>query len=205
MSKRRLSGTGSGSGSSGGEKASRLSLSDGQLQALEAAFVGGSSQGLGGDLGEVRAPLTRFLDSVKGSIFMSLRAFLAAATMGGAGVMPSGSEGEVEPLDRDLAKEVEALEKEAEKLAKAVKETRESVRVGYREWFGCSQWCAMFDLRAILHNLAATAGKHLFTPLQITPRPLTTHMHLHTTHFAGTRGFTSSDTHALEHPIKKVD
>jgi len=109
-----------------------LSLSEGQLQALEAAFVGSSRLGveaLSGEEGEARGPLTRFLDSVKGSIFVSLRASLAAATHGGAVGLPSGSEGEVEPLDRDLAKEVDTLEKEAEKLAKTVKETRESVRV----------------------------------------------------------------------------
>ena len=95
MSKRRLSGT--GSGTSGGEKASRLSLSEGQLQALEAAFVGSSRLGveaLSGEEGEARGPLTRFLDSVKGSIFVSLRASLAAATHGGVVGVPSGSEGE---------------------------------------------------------------------------------------------------------------
>jgi hypothetical protein len=102
---------------------------DFQLARMEAAFSAAAQAAVAGVDGKgstaaSRAPLARFLDGARDSLFTALR---GAARVGSAAA-PRGAVAVPEPLDRDLAQEVERLEKAVDKLGKGVREAREKVR-----------------------------------------------------------------------------
>ena len=109
---------------------SKMSLSDSIMHSLEESWSGSAKTSLDAltDFPVARTALARFLEGVKDSVFMSLRA--SKITIEGA-----SSAGDVEALDRDLAMEVDNIEKEVENLAKNVKDTRETVRVGENHFY----------------------------------------------------------------------
>jgi hypothetical protein len=123
MSKRRLSSGGTGGLESNKIPRSSAIQSDSMLQSLDESWAGSAKVCLEPFLGTPTSiALARFLDDVKNSIFKSLRASKDFSEVH----VPLG---DVEPLDRELAMEVDSLEKEVERLAKQVKDARESVRL----------------------------------------------------------------------------
>jgi hypothetical protein len=101
-----------------------------QLVRMEAAFSGAAQaavDGVGGRAAAAsRVGLARFLDGARASVFDALR---GAARAGGS-FSRGAATAAPEPLDRDLAQEVERLEKAVDKLGRAVREAREKVRFG---------------------------------------------------------------------------
>ena len=96
---------------------------------MESAFSAAASAAVDGVSGRgssapSRVPLARFLDGARASVFDALR----GAVRVGGGAAAREAAAPPEPLDRDLALEVERLEKAVDKLGKAVREAREKVR-----------------------------------------------------------------------------
>ncbi len=99
------------------------------LASLEAELLAASSRAVSGYAGSgaARAALAPFIESVRAGIASGLRTIIESSSAH-AGAGAGAGAGTEEPLDRELAAQVQALERQAGMLGKQVLEHRETVR-----------------------------------------------------------------------------
>lgn len=107
------------------------------LTSLESELLAASSRAIAGYSGSstARAALVPFIESMRAGIASGLRAIIENSSAH-AGAGAGAGEGTEEPLDRELAAQVQALEKQAGMLGKQVLEHRETVRARHRTFGG---------------------------------------------------------------------